>query len=61
MNEDLDWIRVAESHYTQCDIFDDELTGETGQMFANAIADIIEENTGERPNNRFVYKISVIW
>tara|TARA_R100001015_G_C4606102_1_gene161163 strand:+ start:195 stop:371 length:177 start_codon:yes stop_codon:yes gene_type:complete len=58
MNE---WVKVAESDYTQCDIFSDELTGQTDQMIADAIADIIEEQTGERPSHRFAYKISVIW
>ena len=58
MNE---WTKAAESDYTQCDIFSDELTGNTDQMIADAIADIIEEKTGERPHHRFAYKISVIW
>ena len=62
MNE---WAKVAESDYTQCDIFSEELTGQTDQMIADAIADaiadIIEEQTGERPSHRFAYKISVIW
>jgi len=56
-----EWAKVAESDYTQCDIFSDELTGQTDQMIADAIADIIEEQTGERPNQPFAYKISVIW
>ena len=58
MNE---WAKVAESDYTQCDIFSDELTDQTEQIIADTIADIIEEKTGERLNHRFAYKISVIW
>ena len=56
-----EWAKVAESDYTQCDIFSEELTGQTDQMIADTIADIIEEKTGERPHHRFAYKISVIW